>query len=56
MEHEPEPSPQNNEAPNPDEEENQPAGCATIIFRIIIGGVVIFLAAFAFLFGVCLLA
>lgn len=52
MEHESEPNREQPDAP----EEKEPAGCGTIILRLVIAAVVIFIAAVAFVFGACLLA
>lgn len=60
MEHESDPSSDSSSDQEPehpdDQDEDEQLGCGTIIFRVVVAGIVIFLAAVAFIFGACLLS
>jgi len=65
MEHESEPNLNSPSDPKPESPDtgpsvdyldNEPPGCGKIILWLVIGGIVIFLAAVAFVFGACLLS
>jgi hypothetical protein len=42
--------------PTPDQQDKQPTNWISVIIKVIVGIVVLFIAAFALVFGACLLA